>query len=236
MRIHGALPVLFAAVLSAQPAAQFEVASIRLTDPDEFRSASGIATGKGRMTAHNVTLKRCIMGAYAVGPNQIFGGPSWLDSERFDIEAKTLDRIDDDAIFMTMLRALLADRFKLAIHRETRSIQAYVLELAKGGPKLEKAADGESITDSGRGRLHAQVVSMRHFAQVLSRQMDLPVVDQTGLVGAFNLKLEWNPDVTRPEAGPSIFTAIQDLGLRLRAAKAPIEVLIVDRAEKPAAN
>src|SRR5215831_10343919 len=158
-----------------QPPAQFEVASIRLTNPDDFRSASGIATGKGRLSAHNVTLKRCIIGAYAVGPNQIFGGPVWLDSERFDIEAKTVGRLDDDAAFMAMLRLLLADRFKLALHRETRLIPAYVLEVGKNGPKLEKAADGEAITDSGRGRLYAQVITMRHFAEVLSRHMDSPV-------------------------------------------------------------
>jgi uncharacterized protein (TIGR03435 family) len=233
------LPTFFIAFsLCAQQSlpAQFEVASIHPSNPNELHAASGIKTGKSRLSAHNVTLKRCLMGAYAIGPNQIFGGPPWLDSDRFEIEAKTNRPTDDDAAFMSMLQTLLADRFKLVLHRETRSIPAYVVKVARGGPKLEPAPDGDSKTDSGHGRIDAQVITIRRFAEVLSRQLDLPVVDQTGLGGAFNLKLEWNPDVNRPEAGPSLLTAIQQLGLHLQSAKAPVEVIVLDRAEKPTAN
>jgi uncharacterized protein (TIGR03435 family) len=121
-----------------------------------------------------------------------------------------------------------------------------VLEVAKNGPKLEKAEGGESTTNSGRGLLDARNTTMDRFAEVLSRQMDLPVVNRTGLEGVFNLKLEWTPESAKqikPGAdgaameGPSIFTAIQQqLGLRLRSQKTPVEILVIDHAEKPSEN
>jgi len=139
-------------------------------------------------------------------------------------------------------------RFKLTIHRESKPIEAYVLEVAKREPKLEKAVDSPSsaATNSGHGSIDARVITMKRFAEVLSRQMDLPVVDQTGLEGAFNLKLKWSCESDQPvkpgelpsmDSGPSVHTAIQDqLGLRLHAQKVPIEVLVVDHIEKPSEN
>ena len=239
MRIGFALTVLLAATLEAQPASapRFEVVSIRPTDPGDYESGSGIQTGKGRLIGQHVTLKRCIMGAYAIGPNQIFGGPSWLDTDRFEIQAKSDRSTDDGKLFDEMLRTVLAERFQLVFHRETRSTQAYVVSVAKSGPKLAKTTAGEAATDSGRGRLHARAVTMRRFAEILARQMDLPVVDKTGIDGAFDLKLDWNPDSRRPEAGPSLFTAMQEqLGLRLTSRKEPVEMFVIDRAVKPAEN
>jgi uncharacterized protein (TIGR03435 family) len=222
---------------------RFEVASVKPGSPDQSNNSSGIKSGKGRITASNVTLKRCIMGAYGLGPNQISGGPPWLESDRFEIVAKAAQPVDDP-VLMAMLQNLLADRFKLAVHRETRAIPAYLLEVAKGGLKLQPSAgsDGDARTSSGHGRIDATSMTMNRFAEVLSRQMDLPVVNRTGIPGAFDLKLEWNPESTRPNASsvdnvPSIFTAIQEqLGLRLRSEKTPIEILVIDRAEKPAEN
>jgi len=222
---------------------QFEVASIKPSSADPS-SPSGINTGNGRLTASNVTLKRCIMGAYAVGPSQISGGPDWLESDRFEITAKAEQPVGDH-ILMTMLQTLLAERFKLALHRETKPIQAYVLEIGKNGPKLEKGDGHGAKTDNGRGRIVATNATMDRFAEILSRQMDLPVVNHTGLDGSFNLKLQWTPESVRTAApvdgpgvdGPSIFTAIQEqLGLRLHAQKVPVEVLVIDHVEKPSAN
>jgi uncharacterized protein (TIGR03435 family) len=195
---------------------------------------------------NNVTLKRCIMGAYGVGPNQITGGPAWLESERYEIVAKAEQGAGDGEL-MTMLQTLLAERFKLALHRETRTVEAFVLGVAKGGPKLEKTPGGSSTTSNGRGRIVAHAIEMARFAEVLSRQMDVPVVNHTGLEGAFNLKLEWAPEAgAAPKSsadgvglptGPSIFTAIQEqLGLRLQAQKAPVEMLLIDHAERPSEN
>jgi uncharacterized protein (TIGR03435 family) len=181
---------------------------------------------------HNRTLKRYMMGAYGLGPNQIVGGPAWLDSDRFDIEARAGQPIDDDDALMAMLQTLLTERFQLVIHRESRPIEAYVLLVARNGPRLEKALDGDSTTNNGHGNIDARVITMKRFAEVLSRQMDFPVIDQTGLEGAFNLNLKWSPESDRPvkpgqlpalDTGPSLFTAIQQLGLRLQARKTPVD-------------
>jgi uncharacterized protein (TIGR03435 family) len=215
---------------------RFEVDSVKLTPAGEFDGPSGVATGHGRLTANNVTLKRCIMGAFSVGPNQIAGGPPWLNSERFEIAARAEQPVDDDAVLMAMLQTLLAERFKLAFHRETRTIQTLVLEVAKNGPKLEQAEKGEANTNSSRGHLDARKITMERFAEVLSRQMDLPVVNRTALEGVFNLKLDWTPESADRE-GLSIFTSIQQqLGLRLRSEKTPVDILVIDHAEKPSEN
>lgn len=219
-------------------APQFEVASIKpVVVGDSY--TSGITTGHGKLDAENVTLKRCIIGAYGVGPSQVIGGPDWLDSDRFLIHARAGQPIDSDAELMRMLQSLLADRFHLVLHREARPLEAYVIEVAKGGPRLEKAAGGESTTNSGHGTLLARKTSMDLFAQVIARQLDLPVVNRTGLDGVYNFKLQWTPEkeLSRPDAGPSIFTAVQEqLGLHIRAQKVPLEVLVIDRAEHPTAN
>jgi len=236
-------------VLCAQPGPppaelpRFEVAAIKPTPADRQNGSSGITTRLGRLTASNVTLKRCIIGAYGVGPSQIIGGPPWLDTERFEIAAKADQPVGDHAL-MGMLQTLLAERFQLSVHRETRNMEALVLEVSKNGPKLEKA-EGESSTTSGRGRLDAKATNMNLLAQLLSRALSVPVVNGTGLEGSFNFKLEWSPDSDRPvkpgeappDTGPSIYTAIQQqLGLRLQSRKSPVEVLVIERAEKPSEN
>jgi uncharacterized protein (TIGR03435 family) len=245
-RTIASLALLACRAVHGQPAVQFEVASIKPSSADGSNVSSGGKSGQGRLTMSNVTLKRCIMGAYGVGPNQIMGGPKWLDSDRYEIVAKAEEPVGD-ATLMTMLQALLAERFKLAIHREARTIEAFVLEVAKNGPKLAKAEQEESSTQNSRGLIDARKITMDRFAEVLSRQMDLPVVNRTGLEGSFNLKLEWTPESRRPfkpgasdaaiDSGPSIFTAIQEgLGLHLRSQKTPVDVLVVDHAEKPSEN
>jgi uncharacterized protein (TIGR03435 family) len=223
---------------------QFEVASVKLSNAAPNFS-SGIRTGHGRLDGHNVTLKRCIMGAYGVGPHQVAGGPDWIETDRFEITAKADRPINDDAIFMLMLQTLLAERFKLVLHEETRTMPAYVLEVAKNGPKLEKTTEGESNTNTSNNKLgttiNARYTDMATFARVLAREAELPVVNQTGLQGIFNFKLHWVKEPTQPAggepAGPSLFTALQEqLGLRLRSQKAPIKTLIIDQVEKPSEN
>jgi uncharacterized protein (TIGR03435 family) len=214
------------------------VASVKPSNADP--SSSGIHTGHGRLDASNVTLKRCIMGAYGVGPHQIFGGPDWVESERFEIKAKADRATDDDDVLMVMLQSLMTERFKLALHRETRTIPALVLEVAKDGPKLERAEAGEAGTNTStsntRGVIDAHNTSMDLFARVLGRQMELPVVNQTGLKGVFNFKLQWTPEGAAME-GASMFTAIQEqLGLRLRSRRSPVEILVIDHVEKPSEN
>jgi uncharacterized protein (TIGR03435 family) len=242
LRAIASLTILISVSLHSQTQAtpQFEVASVKPFNPDQSNAPSGGKSGHGRLTMSNVTLKRCIMGAYGVGPSQIQGGPSWLDSDRYEIVAKSEQPDDGDAVLMTMLQSLLAERFKLTIHRESKLIDAFVLEVAKNGPKLERADAGESATSNARGLIDAKVMTMDRFAEVLSRQMDRPVVNHTRLEGIFNLKLEWAPETSAPDPADtrtSIFSAIQDqIGLRLRAQKTSIEVLMIEHAEKPSAN
>lgn len=247
LRVIATLVVWVSGTLYGQSTAaqQFEVASVK-PSTSSSNSSSGIRTGHGRLDARNVTLKRCIMGAYGVGPHQISGGPDWLDSERFEILAQAEQPIDDDGVLMVMLQGVLAERFKLAIHRETRTIQAFVLEVAKNGPKLEKATDGEATTNTstnnGGVMIDAHHADLDSFARALSRKMDLPVVNHTGLEGIYNFKLNWTPETAKgADSGvaeaPSIFTAIQEqLGLRLHSQKTSVEILVIDRAEKPSAN
>jgi uncharacterized protein (TIGR03435 family) len=234
---------LFVCVAAVYGQPQFEVASIK-PSADPTNNSTG-NSGKGRLTMTNVTLKRCIMGAYAIGPNLIVGGPDWLDSDRFVITAKAEQPVGDGEL-MAMLRTLLAERFRLAVHHESRLAPVYFLEVTKNGPKLEKSAGEGSRSNNGRGVIEARALTMDGFAQRLSRQTDLPVVNRTGLEGAYNLKLQWTPESQRAskpgevgavDTGISIFTAIQEqLGLRLRPQKAPLEMLVIDHAEKPAEN
>lgn len=236
MRVAGLL-LLLSVYATAQ---EFEVATIKPTSPDEAGSgSSGIKTGKGRASAKNVTLKRCIVGSYHIGPGQVIGGPNWIDSASFDIEAKAAEPIDDDAVLDKMMQALLRERFHLKVHNETREMRAMVLEVAKGGPKLQKAAGGDASTNASRGRMTLKNTTMDGLAERLARITTLPVVNQTGINGIFDMTLTWTPDTELPlvPAGPHLVTAIQEqLGLRLQTNKAQVQVLVIDRAEKPDEN
>jgi uncharacterized protein (TIGR03435 family) len=222
---------------------RFEVASIRPSNADI--GSSGIKTGHGRLEAQNVTVKRCIIGAYGVGPHQISGGPAWFATERFDISAKA-DQPVGDALLMILLQKLLEERFHLAIHHETKQMPALVVEIGRNGPKMEKATAGEAGTNTSGNNagvtIDAHNTSMDLFAKVLSREMDFPVVNKTGLEGVFNFKLSWARENAAPEPdgapeGSSIFTAVQEqLGLNLSSQKAPVDLLVIDHLELPSPN
>lgn len=223
------------------PAPHFEVATVKPAGPEEIQTgSSGCKTGHGRAVCTNVTLKRCIVGFLHIGPGQVVGGPSWIDSDRYSIQAKTGEAVEDDAVLDAMMQALLQERFHLAFHRENRNLQALVLEVAKNGPKLEKASGSEAVTDGSHGRLALKNTTMDGLAERLARVTELPVVNRTAIDGVFNMKLLWTPEGENPKgpgSPPSLFTAIQEqLGLRLQSQKTPVPVLVVDRAEKPGEN
>ena len=239
-----ALPGLWASAV-AQPVAapEFDVTSVK---PSRLDGWQGVDTMPGRIRADSITLNRCIRQAYNIGPHQLIGGPDWILTDRWEIVARADRPVDDDDTLMLMLRSLLADRFQLVVHRETRNLPAYVLEVNRSGPKMQKAAAGDSDTEmqGGRGRvmLAARKVPMDELADILGRRMDRPVVNRTGLSGGFNFSLHWAADSGRsPSDGAvddvSIFTALgEQLGLRLRTAKAPVEVLVIDHVERPSEN
>jgi uncharacterized protein (TIGR03435 family) len=250
----GGVLVAFCATLYGQQAGvppAFEVASIK-PSIDPPGSLVGIFESKGRISAKNVTLKRCVRGAYDVPEPQVLGGPKWAELDRYDIEAKAAGPAGGHEL-MLMLQTLLADRFKLVLHREQRAIPGYRLVPGKGGLKAQASApDRGSSGHSQRGRIDAEGCTMDQLALKLAEALHLPVTDATGIAGRFDLKLEWTPDDLQAKApspeggvgnvaaagtGPSIFAALQEqLGLKLEAGKVPAEILVIDSAEKPSAN
>jgi uncharacterized protein (TIGR03435 family) len=215
---------------------EFEAASVKPNHSGSGSSSSHETSGQ--LVATNMSLRDYIRFAFGVRDYQI-SGPDWLASERFDIVAKFPAHTGDNKMGPRMQK-LLAERFKLEVHRETKEFPVYALVVAKNGPKLKQVEDkGSHNTNSTRGKLTAQQISMARLAEFLARQMDKPVVDMTELKGAYDFTLEWTPDEVADKAGadtavgPTLLTALQQqLGLRLQPRKAPIELIVVDRAEK----
>lgn len=228
-------------VVSLAQVPQFEVAAIHPTDPKEFATPSGCTTTPGLMRCSNVTLKRCIVGAYGIGPDRILGGPDWINTDRFQITGIS-DQPAGDKPLMTMLQALLAQRFKLACHWESRRSHGMVLEVAKHGPKLQPSSAEEGGYNNAHNHIEAKSITMGRFAEILSRNLNLPVIDRTGLTGAFKIMLRWNPDVadglnhdeSTVALWPEVSKAIsRQLGLSLKPRKMPVDFLVIDHAEKP---
>ena len=223
--------VVFGQDAVSKPA--FEVASVKPSTPGS--SGGGITPGPTGLTARNVTLLFCMRIAYNVQDYQV-SGPNWLSTEQYDIVANTGAPVNQDQLRL-MLQTLLAERFRLVLHRGERTRSVYALVVGKDGPKLTEAkSDDNAGTTADMGHLVFTAASMSALARRLSQQLHEPVSDLTGLKGIYNFTLDWQQDDN--VSGPSLFTAVQEqLGLKLEAKKVPIEVLVVDHAEKiPTAN
>ena len=218
---------------------EFEVASIKPTATKDGSLSVRFLPG-GRYSIRNLTLKQLLESAYSMQDYQVAGGPPWITESGFDIEAKgTGDPTREQ--MLQMVQTLLTDRFHLAMHRETRQLPVYALVVAKNGPKLQPAAANAGYPKLKRGEFVIPKMSIAELANLLVLDVKRPVKDETGLQGNFAFTLEWNPDlrdtVDQPGARPSIFTALQEqLGLKLESTKGPVEVLVIDRAEKPTEN
>jgi bla regulator protein BlaR1 len=218
---------------------RFEVASIKPNVSVRDHSSISFPPG-GRFSATFETLDRIIINAYRIKDYQLSGGPSWLYSERFDIDARA-EGNPSRVQMRSMVQSLLADRFHLAIHRETKDRAVYALVAGQGRTSLQKAPDRPTNgLEIGTGRLTGVGASMGEFSDQLSRMLDRPVIDKTGFVGLFDFKLEYSPVEARPDADaalPDIFSAIpEQLGLKLEATKAPVEVIVIDSVERPSEN
>jgi uncharacterized protein (TIGR03435 family) len=234
--------VLWAAVAGAAfGQTTFEVASIRPNVSGDIHNMTGGASIQRnndgvKLEVRNTSLLLCLQRAYDMKAYQI-SGPDWMSSARFDINARSPAPATTDAV-LTMWQALLVDRFKIKLHRETRALPMYALVVAKNGPKMQPVdAEGQSGTWEGKGRLTAKKESMPKFAEVLSRRMDRPVLDETGLQGAYDFVLDLIRDDDHSGSGinfgGTIFTVLPDqLGLKLEAKKAPVEILVIDHVEK----
>ena len=276
----------------APPAAPaFEVASIKPNNSGDDRVM--MQNQPGRFVATNITLRLLIRNAYQVQDFQITGGPNWLGSDHFDINAKVPDGFQmqppgppgsGPGPLQLMIRSLLAERFKLTLHNETKDSPIYALILARSdgrlGPELKKSeTDCNAMFAAGRGRggpmpppgppppgaampcgirigpgnMAVGGSPLSQFANSLGMFTGRVVVDRTGLTGNYDFNLTWTPDQMpqRPPGapadqpvqfngvaidpnGPSIFTAVQEqLGLKLDSARGPVELLVIDRADKP---
>ncbi len=241
--------------LLAQPSPDsptFEVASIKRADP----SARGVNiqfTPGGGVRMLNVNLRQAITMAYDLQRFQLSGGPGWIDSDRFDIVAKApANAGNDQAEVRKRLQALLAERFQLQVHRESKETLVFALVVAKNGPKVKASTEGQEGINMRPGRMESGQTEIEILARVLSGIVGRLVIDRTGLKGTYAFKLEWTPEQGGPVppekaeaagaipsdgSAPSIFNALQEqLGLKLESQKASVASFVVARAEKPTEN
>jgi uncharacterized protein (TIGR03435 family) len=251
----GSLAPRWVALAQQPPLSQFEAASVKRSTADPAGPSSFRLFGESP-TFSNVTVQSILQNAWQVRNFQIAGAPAWINSERFNIDARAPGNPTVDQKRL-MLRKLMADRFKLALRIETRELPIFQLVVAKGGPKLTKSAclpfdplnptpaSGKTRLDyCGYGgfandRFEASSSTMADLAVSLSQVVGRSVVDKTGIEGTFRIELKYAEDVAAAAAddNASIFEAVQEqLGLKLESAKGPVEVLVIDHIERPTEN
>jgi uncharacterized protein (TIGR03435 family) len=255
----GVCGLLLASGALAQPA--FEVASVRSSgaitskNADEAKREMGMQINGAQVDVSMMSLAELVRRAYRLRPSE-FSGPAWTSSERYDIHAK-LPSGSTQAQVPAMLQTLLTERFKVAFHRESREHQVYALVVGKGGLKLKQVepdppgAAGDKQLDMSGGAMHLnRKMTMQALCDFLAGFADRPLVDMTGLTATYQVALEIPFDELKrakiaaegrgavgdtaadPGGGSAMFGAIQQLGLRLEPRKVPIEVLVVDHAER----
>jgi uncharacterized protein (TIGR03435 family) len=268
---------LYAQLYESVSLPSYEVTSVKATaNGDPNRNITWDETPNGLMVT-NVTPELLIRQAYGLKSYQIERGPEWIKQKTFDVFARigdgessrlqTLNKEDARAERRLMLQALLADRFRLAVHDETKEGSVYELLVAKGGPKFKQTAEETPVTDgvapanSTVASYHPPIVMengllafngapIAALANFISQLIGRPVLDRTGLVGKYEFTLKWTldefdlsavsrqgDDTSSEPTGTSILTVIQEqLGLRLKSAKGPVQTLVIDHIEEPSAN
>ncbi|MFZ0819125.1 MAG: TIGR03435 family protein [Candidatus Acidiferrales bacterium] len=275
---------------ASTPVYEYEVASIKPSAPFGIGKGSGFRFGVNYtpdgMIIANFPLRALIQMALGVQDYQISGGPDWVKSDRYDVDAKMdssvadvlqkLSPEDRNHARQLMLQALLADRFKLTFHSDTKELPNFSLVIVKNGPKLQetkpvdpskpvaKDANGKPLPpgavrmlsgNDGTRHITAPGATLAAFVSMLGNQLGRPVLDKTGLTAKYDISLQWTSDDRPGQAvpgaspdgmsaplpadpsGPSIFTAIQEqLGLKLESGKGPVEIIVIDHAEKPSGN
>lgn len=238
---------LSALLIAAQENPEFEVATVK---PSKSAGVSLRLSPSGLFETTGTSLRDLIKFAYDLHPREIIGGPSWLETEKYDVTGKPdkpgkpdLNRVK------VMVQKLLADRFQITFHRDKRELSLYAVKVAKSGAKLTKNdSDPNGLPNFTMGprELRFRNATMAEFAGILQGVgsiVDRPVVDQTGLGSTrYDFILRWTPNTSQPpadnaDAPPGLFTAFQEqLGLKLEPTKAPADVLAIDHAERPSAN
>jgi uncharacterized protein (TIGR03435 family) len=256
------------AAIPPASAIEFDVVSVKPNTSENGRMR--IMNQPGMFIAENVSLKALMQQAYGIREDLISGGPGWVGTSSFDFEGK-ISPADSDAlkamnsdqvkvVRQQMMQRALADRFKLKVRTETKTLPVYELVLAKGGPKLKETNPGgnypngikgpDGIARGGvmqmqNGKLTGQGVPIANLTGNLSRNLERTVIDKTGLTGKYDFTLTWKPDNgpgsqdtgASDSNAPDLFTAVtEQLGLKLVSTKGPVETLVIDNAEKPAEN
>jgi len=197
-------------------------------------SAGGLQFTAGRVSSApmGVTARKMILEAYHLTPYLLSGGPGWLDSDRFDLDAKA--QAANEQQLRQMLQTLLADRFQLVVRRETKEMPVYALVAAKNGTKLHEWKEGDpapAFGSGGRANDFRDRGTMDRLVTVLSGpKVGRPLLDKTGLKGVYLFYFEWDTD-------DDFVSSVQEqLGLKLEPQKTPVEVFVIDRIEKPGSN
>ncbi len=240
----GLLPLVLGPALGQA----FEAASVKAIDISKGSVNVDRVNGPERFQAL-VIVPQLIQWAYNVKDFQVSGAPQWCGREWFEVQA-TAGHPSSEAEIKQMVQALLADRFKLKLHRETKEIPIYALLVGKSGPKLTAAKDatqcnGNGCFGIGNGFTSASGATMAFTAEALTHLVDRTFIDKTGLTGHYDFRLTYDQSSTKPPIvgmpiapteGPSIFAAVEDLGLKLEPQKSPVEMLIIDSVERPSEN
>jgi uncharacterized protein (TIGR03435 family) len=260
----------------------FEVASVKACKDDvpfDTRTGGAAISSPETLDVACSTLQGLIQMAYVafasgvrVTPDrvEISGGPKWINSDRYTIKAKAPGVKSQIMMHGPMLQALLEDRFRVKVHHETRDVPVYILNIARGGPKLQAFTPGtcnvydpaadfppppppdnpchnQGGMNNGVLTLDIPATTLDEFARFALGVMDRPVINKTGITGRFNFHMEYAPDETSSSgpvsatgaaqvSGPSIFSAVEQLGLKLSAGKGPGDHIVIDRAERPTEN
>jgi len=244
--------------MAADAKPSFEVATIKPSRPEARFSL--LVNRSGMLNTTDTSVSDLLKFAYDLHPRQITGGPAWIETEKYDITAKPdTEGIPNGAQLKMMVQKLLAERFQLTFHHDKKDLSVYAITVVKPGPpKLTKNDSGGALPGFGGGGPSGMLVrnaTIAEFANVMqSRLLDRPVVDQTGLgTQRWDFVLKWTmdaaqlaaagvppgapPQADNPDAPPDIFAAMQQqLGLKLESTKAPVDVVVIDKLEKPSAN
>jgi uncharacterized protein (TIGR03435 family) len=239
----------------------FEVATVKPSKPGRF--GEDLDESNNTLTIQNYSLRHLVREAYSLkSDSQILGGPAWIDTQRFDIVAKMddaevarMDKMEGDASdreWDRMLQSLLADRFQLTATRGQRILPIFALVVTHSVPKMKLArpktsgtpSDSDPGIDIRNGELTARAASMDAFADVLTGMRDMAnrvVINHTGLAGNYDFQLDWSRDrgdgASQDSPYPGLFTALEEqLGLRLKSARAQVEVVVVESAQQPTVN
>ncbi len=236
------MPILLALVfcLAASPqdaAPAFEVASVKI-DRTGPQAGNGFFPSPGGLRVVNMTLRQLIQAAYHVKTGLLFGTAGWMDADRFDIAAKAAGKasFDDE---LTMLQALLAERFRLRFHRETRQLKTLALVPAKGGPKFRPSNDQQAKEHIviRATEISGSAIPFGHFVSILEAQLGYPIANETGLAGQYDLALRYARDDAPGGESLSVYAALEEqLGLKLETRRGPVQVFVIDSAERPAGN